>query len=71
MKRFVLHDASYYAPVEVRDPITSVETWEECRTFFKVTTKIARLPRGYVLRDTETGREWLPNAAYDWEAAGT
>lgn len=45
---------------------TSFDTWEECAVCFE-----PRIPAGFKLRDDATGREWLPGAAYEWEAART
>ena len=43
---------------------TSWDSWEECCVAFPIAP-------GFKLHDDETGREWLANTPYEWEAART
>jgi hypothetical protein len=46
---------------------TSWDTWEQAEVAFED----GRMPAGFTLIDTETGRRWLPGSRYEWEDAQT
>jgi hypothetical protein len=47
--------------------VTSWDTWDGAWSAFENN----RMPAGFRLTDTETGRRWLPGARYEWEDAQT
>ncbi len=44
--------------------VTSWDTWKDCETAFPIGV-------GFKLIDEATGREWLAQSPYEWEAART
>lgn len=50
--------------------VTSWDTWEDAESAFAVGDN-GRMPVGFKLIDTETGRVWHPGTKHEWEDAQT